>query len=177
VPEFDLETALGWRGRTLLDYRREKVGTIGELYIDASCDRLAYAGVRTGLLGRREAIVPLQGIVERDGELVAPHDADLIFDAPAIAPDEALDELEARRLRHHYGAAATSTPAERLHGDGEMIRSEEEVVTGTTPMRPAERVRLRKVLVTDYVKKTMPIRREEIRLETEPPPEGGQRVR
>ena len=53
-----------------------------------------------------------------------------------------------------------------------MVRSEEELVTGTTPMQPTERVRLRKVLVTDHVEKTVPVRREEIRLETDPPPEG-----
>jgi len=176
MPEYDLDTVLDWRGRTLLDYKHEKVGTIGELYLDASSDRLAYAGVRTGLLGRREAIVPLEGIVMRDGELVTLHDARLIFEAPAIAPDEALDELEARRLRHHYGATVTPSPAQRPHGASEMIRSEEEVVAGTTPMRPAERVRLRKVLVTEHVKKTVPVRREEIRLETEPPPEGRERV-
>jgi stress response protein YsnF len=53
-----------------------------------------------------------------------------------------------------------------------MIRSEEEVVTGTTPMRPSERVRIRKVVVTENVTKKVPVRREEIRLETDPPPEG-----
>jgi Domain of unknown function (DUF2382) len=37
---------------------------------------------------------------------------------------------------------------------------------------PAERVRLRKVLVTDHVTKTVPVRREAIRLETDPPPKG-----
>jgi hypothetical protein len=84
-----------------VDCKHEKVGTIGELYLDAS-ERLAYAGVR------------------------------------------------------------------------EMIRSEEGVVAGTTPMRPAERVRLRMVLVTGHVKKTVPVWREEIRLETEPP--GGRRA-
>jgi hypothetical protein len=68
--------------------------------------------------------------------------------------------------------------SERLAYAGvrEMIRSEERVVAGTTPMRPAERVRLRTVLVTGHVKKTVPVRREEIRLETEPRPEGGERV-
>jgi len=146
MPEYDLGTVLDWRGRTLLDSKHEKVGTVGELYLDASSDRLAYAGVRTGLLGRREAIVPLEGIVVRGGELVTPHDAELIFEVPAIAPDEALNELEARRLRHHYGAAATSPPGQRQREEGETIRCKEEVVAGTTPMRPADRVRLRKVL-------------------------------
>jgi stress response protein YsnF len=86
---------------------------------------------------------------------VVPHEAERVCSAPAIDPDAALAEDEQQRLARHYGI--------------EMIRSEEELVTGTTEMRPAERVRLRKVLVTDHVTKTVPVRREEIRLETDPP--------
>jgi hypothetical protein len=176
VPE-DLETLLGWRGRTVLDRKHDKIGKLGDLYLDEATDRAAYAGVRTGLLGRHESIVPLDGIVEQDGDLVVPYDAELVRDAPAIDPDAALDESEQERLAGHYATPAEATRAERDEGGGErddveMVRSEEEVVTGTTPMRPAERVRLRKVLVTDEVTRTVPVRREEIRLETDPPPEG-----
>jgi hypothetical protein len=154
----DLNTLLGWRGRTVRDREGEKLGSLGDLYLDEATDRPAYAGVRTGLLGRNESIIPLEGIAEREGDLVVPHDAERVRSAPSVNLDEAVGEDDADRLRAHYGI--------------EMIRSEEEVVTGTTDMRPAERVRLRKVLVTDHVTKTVPVRREEIRLETDPPPEG-----
>jgi stress response protein YsnF len=53
-----------------------------------------------------------------------------------------------------------------------MIRSEEEVRLGPVERRPVERVRLRKVTVTENVQRTVPVRREEVRLETDPPPEG-----
>jgi hypothetical protein len=156
----DLDTLFGWRGRTVLDRDGERLGKLGDLYLDEATDRPAWGGVRTGLLGRKESIVPLEGIVEREGDLVLPHPASLVRDAPSVDPDEALDDAEQERLARHYGQHA------------EMVRSEEEVVTGTTPMQPTERVRLRKVLVTDHVEKTVPVRREEIRLETDPPPEG-----
>ena len=221
MPDLDLDTILGWRGRTVRDRKDEEIGKIGDLYLDEATDRPAYAGVRTGLFGRHESILPLDGLVERDGDLIAPYDAELVRDAPAIDPDEALDESEQERLARHYrasdgadgaGGAAIGGDAEadERAGDGEgaiaqgrdvdvdvdgdadrdvdgdrdperdvdrdddgaMIRSEEEVVTGTTEMRPTERVRLRKVLVTDEVTRTVPVRREEIRLETDPPPEG-----
>ena len=45
-------------------------------------------------------------------------------------------------------------------------------MTDRTERRPVERVRLRKVLVTEQQQRTVPVRREEVRLETEPPPEG-----
>jgi sporulation protein YlmC with PRC-barrel domain len=223
MPEHDLDTILGWRGRTVLDRKGEKLGKVGDLYLDEATDRPAYAGVRTGLFGRHESIVPLEGIVEQEDDLVVPHDAELVRDAPAIDPDAALDEAEQERLARHYGGGgsagdlgddvddddddvrgrramadddadtgATAVGDHRVEADGEtdadldaggrrdgereggegMIRSEEEVVSGTTDMRPKERVRIRKVLVTDEVKRTVPVQREEIRLETDPPPEG-----
>jgi sporulation protein YlmC with PRC-barrel domain len=218
MPEHDLDTILGWRGRTVLDRKGEKIGKVGDLYLDEATDRPAYAGVRTGLFGRHESIVPLEGIVEQDDDLVVPHDAELVRDAPAIDPDAALEEAEQERLARHYGdrpVAVSDEDVEDVGGrrrsvgdddvdadigatavgergveadrdtdidadgrrDGEregaeMVRSEEEVVSGTTDMRPSERVRIRKVLVTDQVKRTVPVQREEIRLETDPPPEG-----
>jgi sporulation protein YlmC with PRC-barrel domain len=186
MPEHDLDTILDWRGRTVVDRKGEKLGKVGDLYLDEATDRPAYAGVRTGLLGRHESIVPLEGIQERDDELVVPHDAELVRDAPTLDPDAGvLDDDAQQRLARHYrtdagpatrgSAAADAAPEPQSRGDessAEMIRSEEEVVTGTTPPRPTERVRIRKVLVTDHVKRTVPVRREEIRLETEPPPEG-----
>ncbi len=53
-----------------------------------------------------------------------------------------------------------------------MIRSEETATIHQGPMEPAERVRLRKVLVTENVEKVVPLRREIIQVETDPPPEG-----
>jgi PRC-barrel domain/Domain of unknown function (DUF2382) len=176
--DHDLDTILGWRGRTVLDRKGEKLGKVGELYLDDATDRPAYAGVRTGLLGRHESIVPLEGIVERDGDLVTPHDAELVRDAPALDPDDlALDDAEQERLARHYraGEAERPAPAEDADADAdavEVVRSEEEVVTGTTAPRPTERVRIRKVLVTDHVTKTVPVQREVVALETDPPPEG-----
>ena len=164
--DHDLDTVLAWRGRTVVDRNGDKVGKIGELYLDEETDRPAYAGVRTGLFGRNESIIPLSAVTERDDELVVPYDADHVRDAPSLDPDAALVPEDADRLAAHYDAG------DRTERVGEAVRSEEEVEVGTTPMRPTERVRLRKVLVTDEVEQTVPVRREEVRLETDPPPEG-----
>jgi hypothetical protein len=55
MPEHDLNTLLGWRGRTVLDRKGETIGKLGDLYLDEATDRAAYAGIRTGLLGRHES--------------------------------------------------------------------------------------------------------------------------
>ena len=83
----------------------------------------------------------------------------------------ALTEDEQDQLQAHYGQ-----PSKILDGndgpEAEMVRSEEEVSFGVAPARPRERVRLRKHVVVEHVEKTVPVRREEIRLEHDPPPSG-----
>ena len=51
--------------------------------------------------------------------------------------------------------------------DEAMTRSEEELRVGTAE-RETGRVRLRKYIVTDEVQQTVPVKREEVRLEREP---------
>lgn len=237
----DIDTALDWRGRTVRDADGEKIGSLGDVYLDQQTDRPAWGGVRTGLFGRGESLIPLDRVTPADdGDLHVPFPRDLVKDAPRVDPDVALDHDEEARLFAHYdggGAATGNTGAsggshaagepghdterterdterhgadrprgdedgrrsgggddrrsgddtaairdepdagveadERHHaGDHSMVRSEEEVVVKDGPMRPAERVRLKKVLVTDEVQKTVPVRREVVQLEHEPPPAG-----
>jgi PRC-barrel domain protein len=173
VHEHDLDTVLGWRGRTVRDREGEKIGTLGELFLDRETDRPAWAGIKTGLLGRRESIVPLGRMVEDGDELRVPYGKDEVRDAPGADPDVALAPDEERALYEHYGESWTSR-MDQPPGEDEMVRSEEEPVVrpGDGEMRPVERVRLRKVTVTEQQQRTIPVRREEIRLETDPPPEG-----
>jgi PRC-barrel domain protein len=174
MERLDIDTALGWRGRTVRDRDGEEIGTLGDVFLDAEHDLPAYAGVRTGLFGRRESIVPLDGIGEHEetGDLWLPYERDLVRGAPSVDPDAALSEDEETALGEHYGHQVRRDAGISDADDETMLRSEEEVATGTTEMRPAERVRLRKVRVTENVTREVPVRREEIRLETEPPPEG-----
>jgi hypothetical protein len=177
----DIDTVLRWRGRTVRDPDGEKIGTFGDIYLDRETDRPAWAGIRTGLFGTRESYVPLNGMTEEEGDLRVPFSRDLVKDAPQIDPDVALDRDEEERLYAHYrqeyaqlGEETEETEETAPSGDegATMIRSEEEVTAAHGPMRPAERVRLKKVLVTDEVTRTIPVRREVVQLEHEPPPEG-----
>lgn len=170
MPTYSLEVLLSWRGSTAYDRTGEKLGKIGALYLDGETDVPAYAGVRTGLLGRHESIVPLAGAEERDGDVHLQYDAELVRGAPSLDPDAALDPQEEHALEAHYGRQA-----DRIHGTeapDTMLRSEEEPRAVPGDMRAAERVRLRKVLVTEQVETTVPRQREVIQLETEPPPAG-----
>ena len=167
----DIDTVLGWRGRTVRDRDGEKIGTLGDVYLDGETDRPAYAGVLTGLFKRSESIVPLSGIREEDdGDLRVPYEQDLVKTAPNIDPDAALTPDEEETLFAHYGEQRERDKGDPF-GDG-LVRSEEEISIGKQEMAPAERVRLRKVTVTENVEMTVPRRKEVIQLETDAPPEG-----
>jgi Domain of unknown function (DUF2382)/PRC-barrel domain len=197
----DIDTVLGWRGRPVLDRDGEKVGTLGEIYLDDATDRPAYAGVHTGLFNRRESVVPLEGAQETPDGIRLPHTAERISEAPNVDPDVALDDEEQQRLADHFAGPAergevgaeaagdadsagdadvagdtdsaghTDSEAAAEGDRAEVVRSEEEV-SFKTRAAPRERVRLRKHVVTEHVEKTVPVRREEVRLETDPPREG-----
>jgi hypothetical protein len=166
MSELDIDTVLAWRGRTVRDRQGEKIGTLGDVYLDRGTDRPAYAGVNTGLFGRHEHVVPLSGVEERDGDLLVPHSREQVLGAPSADAETALDEHQEQALFEHYGRP-------ERHADGaEMVRSEEEVDVDVRPVKRAERVRLRKHVVTEHVQKTVPVRREVVQVEHEPPPEG-----
>lgn len=167
---FDIDTVLGWRGRTVYDRDGEKLGTLEDLFLQGDSDRPAYGGVRTGLFGRRTSIVPLAGIEEQDDRLVVPYEKDVVRDAPNLDPDAELSPEEEEALHAHYGTQAERDKPDPFR-EG-IVRSEEEPVVTGKEWRPAERVRIRRVKVTDEVPVTIPVRKEVVQLETEPPPAG-----
>jgi hypothetical protein len=102
MASLDIDTALGWRGRTVVDRDGEKIGKLDELYLDES-ERPAWGAITTGLFGRRQSFVPL-GAIESDGDnLRVPFEKDRVKDAPNVEPDAQLSDEEEDRLYRHYG--------------------------------------------------------------------------
>jgi uncharacterized protein (TIGR02271 family) len=185
------EDVLTWRGQTLYDNDADKVGTIEEIYLDQQTEEPEWAVVTTGLFGTKQTFVPITDATTTDGGVRVPYTKSQVKDAPAIDPDGALSHEEERELYGHYGrdytgnsgSGTTATdrtdrdrsseeggPGHDTSGpntDAAMTRSEEELHVGTTE-RETGRVRLRKYVVEDEVTQTVPIRREEIRVEREP---------
>lgn len=194
MPHFDIDTVLGWRGNTVRDRNGEKIGSVGDVFLDRETNQPAWLGVKTGFLGAKQSYVPLAASEMREDELIVSYDAQLVKDAPGIDPDVALTVEEEQTLHGHYAGAGTTggadagaphaDPRADLDGtsvnrigngvDGEvtMIRSEEEVRLGPIQRRPIERVRIKKVMVTEYVTEVVAVRREVVQLETEPAPTG-----
>ena len=165
----DIDTALAWRGSKVRDAEGDELGRLTEIYLDGE-RRPAWAGVKRGLLGGGQTIVPLAGADEVDGDLRLPHHRRVFDEAPEVDPDVELTEEQESLLQDHWGRGWA--PPSRGETDTAMTRSEEEVEFGKKTVRKSERVRIKKVLVDDEVTQTVPVRREVIQLETEPPPEG-----
>src|SRR4051794_6119537 len=175
----DIDTVLGWRGETVLDRDGEKVGSLKELYLDRD-ERPAWGAVHTGLFGLRETFVPLSDARPVDGGIKVPFTKDHVKDAPGVDPDAQLSDDEEARLYRHYelpapdddepdGGERDDDSARAAGGDApaEMGRSEEELTAGTR-RRVRGKARLKKYVVTEHVQRTVPVQREEVRVEYEP---------
>jgi uncharacterized protein (TIGR02271 family) len=185
-----------WRGQELLDNDGEKIGKIEEIYLDTETDQPEWALVKTGLFGGKGTFVPLQQANPTGDGVQVPFEKSHVKDAPNIDPDGQLSHAEERRLYEHYSLdygdsqSGSGTGGRVGNGDADydrdrdregtvghdtsgpttddaMTRSEEELRVGTT-QRESGRARLRKYVVTEDVQKTVPVRREEVRVEREP---------
>jgi hypothetical protein len=180
----DIDTALEWQGRAVLDRSGERIGKLDEFFLDAETDLPAWGAVTSGLFGRRRSLVPLsEAEPAGEDELRVPFDKDHVLAAPQADPDVDLSPEEEEALFRHYGLAwedAERAGAQREAGGreeageqraedegGELVRSEEEVDV-RPEARPRERVRLKKYVVTEHVTKTVPVRREKLAVEREP---------
>jgi uncharacterized protein (TIGR02271 family) len=184
------DDVLSWRGQDMVDNDGDKIGSIEEIYLDAETNQPEWAVVKTGLFGNNSSFVPIADASSTGDGIRVPFDKATVKDAPNIDPDGRLSQRDERELYAHYdreyaefsgpggsgvldGDVETSErggPGGDVSGpntDEAMTRSEEELRVGTTE-RESGRVRLKKYIVEDEVTKTVPVRREEVRLEREP---------
>lgn len=181
-------------GGNVTDSEGRKIGTVGQVYVDPDTGRPNWATVATGFFGTSESFVPLyHAETTADGHLQVPYSKDEVKDAPRVDSDAELSESEEARLYEYYrlsgsagddlNASATSGGADagRAGGtygsegydtsgpttDDAMTRSEEQLHVGTERVETG-RARLRKYVVTEHETVTVPVSREEVRLEREP---------
>ncbi|BAL89950.1 hypothetical protein AMIS_47300 [Actinoplanes missouriensis 431] len=180
-------------GLDVYDNDGDRIGTVGAVWTDGA-GRPVWASARTGLFGLNESLFPLQNAELRGDNVVVPFDKATVKDAPNVDADhdEPLDRDEVRRLYEHYGfrwedghhgfadggrdyadhdweaaGHGGDTRGAVDAGDGAMTRSEERLNVGTERERVG-RARLRKYVVTEPEQVSVPVSREEVRLEREP---------
>jgi uncharacterized protein (TIGR02271 family) len=203
----------------VVDSEGNKIGSLGELYLDDTTDQPNWATVKTGLFGMSESFVPLAEATLDGDDIRVPYTKDQVKDAPRIEPDGHLEVDQEDRLYSYYGLSGTGTAGYNTEGfagtgrmagtegyetvtettgtaadrdlagegiretdydrdragrdtDDTLTRSEERLRVGTES-RETGRARLRKYVVTENVTRTVPVQREEVRIEREPITDAG----
>ena len=179
-------------GRNAVDPQGNKIGSVGQVYLNDQTGQPDWITVNTGLFGMKENFAPLAGSSFNGDDLVLPFDKDVVKDSPDIADASHLDADEQQSLYAYYqrylgdGGAPARVRTDhhrrddrRRHGRGEgydtsgpntddaMTRSEEQLRVGTEQVE-AGRARLRKYVVTEQQSVQVPVSREEVRVEREP---------
>lgn len=170
----------------------DKIGTVGHVWGDPS-GAPAWASVKTGMFGAKESMIPLGDANMRRGRLVVPFRKSQVKDAPRIdgSTTEPLNANEFARLYDYYGSqrgdsatvgAGSTTDAGRSRSagysaddvvedyaldEGFLTRSEERLAVGTERERIGA-AHLRKYVVTEEQRVTVPVSHEEVRLVREP---------
>lgn len=168
----------------VIDPEGEKIGSIGQVFLDDTSGQPEWITAKTGMFGGGESFVPLRDAEVAGDDVRVPYSKDKVKDAPRIDDSEGhLSKDEEATLYAYYGENGSSydsgfdTRADSVSGagydtsgpetDDAMTRSEEQLHVGTET-HEAGRARLRKYVVTENVTQTVPVSREEVRLEREP---------
>ena len=90
------------QGANVLSGDGEKIGSIGQVFVDNDEGQPRWATVKTGLFGMSESFVPLDGARTEGDDLLVPYSKDQVKDAPRIDADRPLEPAEEERLYQHY---------------------------------------------------------------------------
>jgi len=181
-----IEDVKTWRGNAAVGPDANKLGTVEDIYLDQETGEPEWVALKTGMFGGKLSFAPLAE-ARLDGDtVVLPYEKEQIKSAPRVEADGELSQEEEAELYRHYGLDYTETRSDTglpaggnddrgdvghdVSGpttDDAMTRSEEELRVGTT-QREAGRARLRKYVVTEEETVSVPVQREEIRVEREP---------
>ena len=188
MPAPSIDTVQSWQGRTMVDPAGDKLGTIDAIYLDDETGQPEWATVTRGLFTAKAAFVPLAQAQDMGDSVQVPYDKQQVTDAPSPQADGSLSQDEEAELYRHYGmdysesrsdsglpaGTADDTQDDTVGRDTSgpttdqaMTRSEEELRVGTQT-RERGRARLRKYVTTEQQTVTVPVQREEVRVEREP---------
>jgi hypothetical protein len=104
MPRPSIETARGWRDKTMVDREGAPLGRIVHIYLDLVSGEPEWALVTSGREDRL-VFVPLLDAAEQQDQIGVPVQRELVADAPAIRPGRQLSKEDTARLHGHYGGA------------------------------------------------------------------------
>ena len=113
-----VDDVLNARSGKAYDNDGEKIGSVGEVYLDDQTGQPAWVTVNTGLFGTSESFVPLEGARVEGNDLHLPYDKAKIKDAPRQDADKHLDVEQEEALYRYYGLGDSNSAAGGRDFDG-----------------------------------------------------------
>ena len=86
----------------------EKIGSVGQVYLDEQTGEPTFVTANTGLFGLSQSFVPLRGARVENGNVVVDFDKTTVKDAPRIDDDGSLSPAEEDQLYAYYGMSPAS---------------------------------------------------------------------
>jgi uncharacterized protein (TIGR02271 family) len=170
-----LDQARELMGGTAMSSDGDSLGRIGQVYLDDQTGQPEWATVSTGVFGGRESFVPLALAEVVGTELEVPYDRDMVKGASNVEAEGGhLSQQEEAELFTYYGLAYSEVDSDDVGRDlsepatDDLMTRSEERLTIATVRREVGRARLRKYIVTEQQTVTVPVTREQIRIEREP---------
>jgi len=103
-----------WRGKTLVDRDRQKIGKLEDVYVDVETDEPMFGTVKEGLISRHLTFVPLAGITIGPDDLQMAVTKEQVKSAPNIElHGDELSRADESALYHHYQLNYTPPDTER----------------------------------------------------------------
>lgn len=137
-------------GAPVLGKDDERIGTVGQIFVDPVTDEPNWMTVHTGLFGRRETFVPLRDAEWDHERLRVDIDKETIKAAPRIDTDEALSPEDEENLYRYYtvqaAAGAAKTDAVDRSEDTDDTDDNHDTAPATRIDRPG---RLKRYVVTE----------------------------
>lgn len=87
----------------------DKVGSIGQIYLDDTTGAPNWVTVKTGLFGSAETFVPVENARLDGHDIVVAYSKDMIKAAPRVDADGSLSPQEEDTLYRHYGLGGSDT--------------------------------------------------------------------
>ena len=96
--------SLATSGGNVVGADGQKIGSIGQVYVDDSTGEPSFVTVKTGLFGTAESFVPLQDATVTGSDIRVAYNKTEVKDAPRVDPDERITPdggaAAVRALRH-----------------------------------------------------------------------------
>src|SRR5947208_5149598 len=100
----DVKRAQDLIGSDVYDREGDKIGRVGNVYVDDATHQPEWVTVRTGLFGTKESFVPLEGACASEDGISVGVSRDKVKDSPRVDTEHGhLSDQEGQSLYSYYG--------------------------------------------------------------------------